>query len=503
MELRNLPEQVAKNQEDIKQLKSGIRPKYAIDFSDLSTIITEENVGEYAIVNQDGVNKLYIIARRANDELIAKDLGQYPAVVKGEKGDTGSNGADGEVGSTIFGASVNPPTGARIGDFYIQKKIVDGAIDYILNKLDINGIWIPQFSMRGPQGLPGVSENVIIPNPEGLPTDVLKTIDVNGSVFEIVGKAEIDVDDISELIEGSDTVVVDLNESEDKLQIRLDQDVIDEIDSKLDASKAAVSAVGGLVIPDAAPVNHKLVGIDNTNGQELIGIGDGLTIELGNLKVTSGGGGSYVEKTNTPNVLYGTNHLGETVSNYTVDTGSSFGSIPMRNLDNDIEVPLVPNSNKAASSKSYVDNKVKNSTIALVGSDGATIGSFTLNQSSNKTITIPSGGGTANELMYSHTLYLKKNNGDEFIILRFNHSGDTQLYESIADFLSDTASTNIAANTGYTPSESQLHKIKPVIWVGGDNISKRGYTSEGDLITVDATWDVIAEDVFQIQNRGE
>lgn len=185
MELRNLPEQVAKNQEDIKQLKSGIRPKYAIDFSDLSTIITEENVGEYAIVNQDGVNKLYIIARRANDELIAKDLGQYPAVVKGEKGDTGSNGADGEVGSTIFGASVNPPTGARIGDFYIQKKIVDGAIDYILNKLDINGIWIPQFSMRGPQGLPGVSENVIIPNPEGESSGDLNSIDINGVIYTI------------------------------------------------------------------------------------------------------------------------------------------------------------------------------------------------------------------------------------------------------------------------------------------------------------------------------
>lgn len=185
MELRNLPEQVAKNQEDIKQLKSGIRPKYTIDFSDLSTVITEENVGEYAIVTKDGVNKLYLIAKKANNEVIAKDLGQYPAVVKGEKGDTGSNGADGEVGSTIFGVSINPPTGARIGDFYIQKKIVDGATDYILNKLDINGIWRPQFSMRGPQGLPGVSENVIVPNPVGDPVDSADSLDINGIKYTL------------------------------------------------------------------------------------------------------------------------------------------------------------------------------------------------------------------------------------------------------------------------------------------------------------------------------
>ena len=61
-------------------------------------------------------------------------------------------------------------------------------------------------------------------------------------------------------------------------------------DTKLDASKTAVANVGGLVIPSAAPASHVLVGIDTTNGQEIINIGSGLTLENGALKTTGGGG---------------------------------------------------------------------------------------------------------------------------------------------------------------------------------------------------------------------
>lgn len=53
--------------------------------------------------------------------------------------------------------------------------------------------------------------------------------------------------------------------------------------NKLNASKQAVSDVGGLVTPTVAPTSDKLVGIDNTGAQEQIDIGTGLSVVDGNL----------------------------------------------------------------------------------------------------------------------------------------------------------------------------------------------------------------------------
>lgn len=151
---------------------------------------------------------------------------------------------------------------------------------------------------------------------------------------------EITPETLAEVLEGSDTVVVDLNQEGDKLQVSLDQDVLDEIDSKqdaitssnklsaslvvatntqtvqanleridlevegviddisdlqtgkLNANKAAVSAVGGLVVPTATPTSEELVGIDTEGAQERITIGSNLTLQNGVLSATGGGGAS-------------------------------------------------------------------------------------------------------------------------------------------------------------------------------------------------------------------
>lgn len=137
------------------------------------------------------------------------------------------------------------------------------------------------------------------------------------------GSGDLDPETLMDVLEGSNTVVVDLNEDESKVVVKLDEAVTTDIDTalgkvaqaevnieemqgqiatlqeevgdldtgKLDASKSAVASVGGLVIPNSAPAADKLVGIDTASGQELITIGDGLSIEDGVLSADGGGGG--------------------------------------------------------------------------------------------------------------------------------------------------------------------------------------------------------------------
>ena len=68
--------------------------------------------------------------------------------------------------------------------------------------------------------------------------------------------------------------------------------VFDALSGKLDASKNAVETVGGLVTPMSAPASVSIAAVDTTNAQTMLTIGDGLSVENGVLKATSGGGGS-------------------------------------------------------------------------------------------------------------------------------------------------------------------------------------------------------------------
>lgn len=68
-------------------------------------------------------------------------------------------------------------------------------------------------------------------------------------------------------------------------------DVADLNTSKLDASKSALSAIGGLVVPMSTPTSDELVGIDTTGAQARVTIGSGLTLVNGELSATGGGTG--------------------------------------------------------------------------------------------------------------------------------------------------------------------------------------------------------------------
>lgn len=86
---------------------------------------------------------------------------------------------------------------------------------------------------------------------------------------------EINVYSLADLIEGSESVVVDINEEGNALEVHLDADVIGKIENSLQ-------------VPKTRPSTQELVGIDTTGGQNRITVGEGLTIENGGMKVSGG-----------------------------------------------------------------------------------------------------------------------------------------------------------------------------------------------------------------------
>lgn len=84
-------------------------------------------------------------------------------------------------------------------------------------------------------------------------------------------------------IEGSDTIIFDLNEDDSKYQIRLDNDYKTKVDR-------------ALVTPLSTPTSESIVAVDTGNSQIQIHIGDGLELSGDTspytLKATGGGGDS-------------------------------------------------------------------------------------------------------------------------------------------------------------------------------------------------------------------
>ena len=100
-EFRNLEEQVQKNLEDIQTLKTGIKIEKSITLAQLPTYTVESRLGQYFLVTDDGEKHLYLITLNDSDEVIAEDLGEYPA--RGPQGIQGVKGDKGDPGESIRG----------------------------------------------------------------------------------------------------------------------------------------------------------------------------------------------------------------------------------------------------------------------------------------------------------------------------------------------------------------------------------------------------------------
>ena len=97
--------------------------------------------------------------------------------------------------------------------------------------------------------------------------------------------AEVTVQQLHSLIEGSTTVVADINEAGTALNIHLGNAYKMKVDNSLQ-------------VPTVAPAETKLVGIGTNKAQTMFGIGNGLCINGGKLETNSQSGQYYIEIAN-------------------------------------------------------------------------------------------------------------------------------------------------------------------------------------------------------------
>lgn len=117
--------------------------------------------------------------------------GALPDPIPGPQGDPGpkgETGPEGPMGYKIAGCTdaLPSPTAYRDGDFYL---LFNGNL-----YKKINGEWVLQTSLRGPQGVVGPAGGTeVIANPVGSPTDNLTKINIDGTIYDIVDDNESEI----------------------------------------------------------------------------------------------------------------------------------------------------------------------------------------------------------------------------------------------------------------------------------------------------------------------
>lgn len=189
---------------------------------------------------------------------------------KGEKGEDGKDGLDGEgIAATIEIGTVT--TGAAGTDANVTN--VGTEQRAILNFV------IP----RGEQGSAGVGfdeashieqnsgENTLTAGADGLNIAATFKVTAGGEVFEIPSSMFL-------AVKGSESIVIDVDESGDFIDIHLDADITAKLQRVL-------------VTPTTAPASVSLVAVDTSNAQTLLTLGSGLSVSGGVLSASGGGGG--------------------------------------------------------------------------------------------------------------------------------------------------------------------------------------------------------------------
>lgn len=116
------------------------------------------------------------------EELKQAGMGHEPVPGPiGPAGEQGPVGPEGERGASLYGTSamLPSPTAYKDGDMFLLNS---GAL-----YKKVNGRWIQQATLRGPQGVQGDPGSQVIPNPEGDPQDELSNLEIDGVRYRIVG----------------------------------------------------------------------------------------------------------------------------------------------------------------------------------------------------------------------------------------------------------------------------------------------------------------------------
>lgn len=225
-----------------------------------------------------------------NGDFVESPVLTLPRGEKGEPGKDGAPGKDGldgegiaatiEVGTVTTGAA---GTSASVTNVGTEQRAI---LNFVIPRGD-----------TGEEGSAGVGFNDadFISINDGAINITAGDNGVNiESSFEVaVGEEVLEIPAAMYLpLKGSESIVIDVDESGDFIDIHLDADIA-----------AKLGRV--LVSPMSAPTSISLVAVDTSNAQSMLALGDGLSVSGGVLSASSGGGSSFyrhnifVQLTNT------------------------------------------------------------------------------------------------------------------------------------------------------------------------------------------------------------
>lgn len=195
---------------------------------------------------------------------------------RGEKGEQGEQGEQGKAASIRIGAVAtgSPNTLANVTNSGTPE-------DAVLNFV------IPQGEQgeQGEQGSAGVgfgdADEISINDGNINIIAGDNGVNIEASFEVVVGEEILEIPSTMYLpFKGSESIVIDVDESGDFIDIHLDADIA-----------AKLGRV--LVTPMSAPESVSLVAVDTSNAQAILSLGDGLSVSNGVLSASGGGGGGY------------------------------------------------------------------------------------------------------------------------------------------------------------------------------------------------------------------
>lgn len=212
-----------------------------------------------------------------NGDYVESPVLTLPRGEKGEKGEDGKDGLDGEgiaatieVGTVTTGAA---GTNASVTNVGTEQRAI---LNFVIPRGD-----------TGEEGSAGVgfddADEISINDGNINITAGDNGVNIEASFEVAVGEEILEIPSTMYLpLKGSESIVIDVDESGDFIDIHLDADIA-----------AKLGRV--LVTPMSAPASVSLVAVDTSNAQTMLTLGDGLSVSGGVLSA-SGGEASYIHK---------------------------------------------------------------------------------------------------------------------------------------------------------------------------------------------------------------
>lgn len=217
-----------------------------------------------------------------NGDFVESPVLTLPRGEKGEPGKDGAPGKDGldgqgiaatiEVGTVTTGAA---GTDASVTNVGTEQRAV---LNFVIPRGDTGA--------SGEQGSAGVgfddADEISINDGNINITAGDNGVNIEASFEVAVGEEILEIPSTMYLpLKGSESIVIDVDESGDFIDVHLDADIA-----------AKLGRV--LVTPMSAPASISLVAVDTSNAQTMLTLGDGLSVSGGVLSA-SGGGGTSVD----------------------------------------------------------------------------------------------------------------------------------------------------------------------------------------------------------------